>query len=161
TVATFDARQLAERDGFHATRTWLTAFGRLSQGAASGWLTRGRTLRQLPALTAAATTGTVSAEQVGIVAKLAGNVGIGTLARFDHVLADLAAHTAPAEVSQACARIHAHLDPDGAAPDPHDAFDRRELTLARAGTMTYLKGRLDPEGAALVHTVLDAFTRPP
>src|SRR5690606_14662718 len=76
TVATFDARQLAERDGFHATRTWLTAFGRLSQGAASGWLSRGRTLRHLPTVATAAGTGTVSAEQISIIAKLAGNVGI-------------------------------------------------------------------------------------
>lgn len=161
TLASFDTRQLAERDGFQATRTWLTAYGRLSQGAASGLLTRGRTLRQLPALAADAGAGRVSAEQVSIVAKLAGAVGLANVARFDQVLADLASSAAPAEVSRACERIHAHLDPDGAAPDPNDAFDRRDLTLARAGTMTYLKGRLDPEGAALVHTVLDSFMRPP
>src|SRR5690606_11065697 len=57
TLASFDTRQLAERDGFQATRTWLTAYGRLSQGAASGLLTRGRTLRQLPALAADAGAG--------------------------------------------------------------------------------------------------------
>src|SRR5690606_40536701 len=53
-VASFDTRQLAERAGFQATRTWLTAHGRLSQAAASGLLARSRTLRQLPTLAAAA-----------------------------------------------------------------------------------------------------------
>src|SRR5690606_24081527 len=116
-VASFDTRQLAERDGFQATRTWLTAHGRLSQGAASGLLARSRTLRQLPTLAAAAGAGRVSPEQVSIVAKLAGAIGLANVTPFDQVLADLAASAGPAEVARACERIHAHLDPDGAAPD--------------------------------------------
>src|SRR5690606_11757690 len=134
---------------------------RMTQGAASGWLARGRVLRQLPALDAAAAAGRASAEQVSIVAKLGATVGMGNLSPFDRILGDLAAAAAPREVAHACERIHAHLDPDGAQPDPNDAFERRDLTLARTGAMTYLKGRLDPEGAALVHTVLDAYMRPP
>ena len=35
-----------------------------------------------------------------------------------------------------------------------------ELTLSRSGAMTYLRGRLDPEGAAAVQTALDALMRP-
>jgi hypothetical protein len=160
-VGSFDARGLAERDGFRATRTWLVAYGRMSQGAASGWLERARLLRQLPALAAAAGEGLVSAEQIGRIGQLAGAVGAGEVARFDAVLAELAAAAGPAEVAHACERIHAHLDPDGAEPDPAEAFERREFTLARSGATTYLRGRLDPEGAAAVQTVLDALMRPP
>jgi hypothetical protein len=34
-VGSFDVRSLSEVDGCRTTRTWLTAFGRMSQGAAS------------------------------------------------------------------------------------------------------------------------------
>jgi hypothetical protein len=34
-VGVFDARGLAEVDGFKTTRSWLVAFGRMSQGAAT------------------------------------------------------------------------------------------------------------------------------
>ena len=39
------------------TTAWLVAFGRMTHIAASGWLTRGRLLRELPALNTAATHG--------------------------------------------------------------------------------------------------------
>jgi hypothetical protein len=50
----FDVRDLAETDGFRTARVWLSAFGRLSPAGASAWLARGRLLRALPALAAAA-----------------------------------------------------------------------------------------------------------
>ena len=77
----FDTRGLAEHDGFRTARSWLIAFGRMSQGAASGWLSRGRLLAQLPALSAAAHTGAVSAEQIRTVADLVGHVGIDAVSR--------------------------------------------------------------------------------
>ncbi len=39
-LASFDTRALAEVDGQRTTRSWLSAFGRMSQGAAAGWLSR-------------------------------------------------------------------------------------------------------------------------
>ena len=65
------------------------------------------------------------------------------------------------EVAKACERIYAHVNPDGPHPDPQDLHDKRELVLSRSGHMTYLRGRLDPEGAAALHTALDALMRPP
>src|SRR5262245_5004229 len=63
-TATFDARGLSESDGFRSTRSWLTAFGRLSQGAATRTLNTGRLLRELPALAAVAETGAASGEHL-------------------------------------------------------------------------------------------------
>ena len=63
-VGVFDARELSTVDGFKTTRSWLVAFGRMSQGAATGWLNRARMLRELPALAAAAGQGKVSAEHL-------------------------------------------------------------------------------------------------
>ena len=80
-------------------------------GAASGWLAQARLLRQLPALAAKAYTGSVSAEQLRLVAALADRVGVEKLIAFDAILADLAAGAGPAEVAKACDRLVAHLDP--------------------------------------------------
>src|SRR5262245_57968218 len=60
-VGSFDVRGLSDRDACRTARTWLIAFGRMSQGAASGWLRRARLLRQLPRLAAMARAGRVSA----------------------------------------------------------------------------------------------------
>ena len=157
----FDVRGGAETDGFRTARVWLSAFGRLSPAAASAWLARDRLLRALPALAAAAGRGAVSAEHLAKVQDLASRVGVDKLAPFDEILANLAAAAQPAEVAKACERIAAHLDPDGPDPDPDGAFDRRELTLSRQGSMLYLRGRLDPEGAATLRTALEALMRPP
>jgi hypothetical protein len=44
-IGSFDARDLAQTDALRTTRTWLTGFGRMSQGAASGHPSRARLLR--------------------------------------------------------------------------------------------------------------------
>jgi len=152
-AASFDTRSLAELDGFRTTRSWLIGFGRMTQGAAVGWLSRGRLMAQLPALAAAAHAGVVSAEQLRPVAALVDHVGIGAVAPFDQILADLAAESRPADVDLACNRIRAHVDPDGADPDP-DAGARRGLTLSRSGSLFSVAGRLDAEGGATVLTAV-------
>jgi hypothetical protein len=159
-AASFDTRSLAELDGFRTTRSWLIGFGRMTQGAAVGWLSRGRLMAQLPALAAAAHAGVVSAEQLRPVAALVDHVGIGAVEPFDQILADLAAESRPADVDLACNRIRAHVDPDGPDPDP-DAGARRGLTLSRSGALFSVAGRLDAEGGAIVLTALDALMRPP
>ncbi len=155
----FDTRGLAEQDGFRTARSWLIAFGRMSQGAASGWLSRGRLLAQLPALSAAAQSGAVSAEQIRTVADLVGQVGVDAVSPLDEVLAGVAATAGPGEVAQACERIRAHVDPDGPDPDPH-AGDRRALSISRYGSLFHVSGRLDAEGGATLLTALDTLSRP-
>ena len=159
-VASFETRGVSERDGFRTTRSWLMAFGRMSQGAASGWLARGRLHRALPALSAAALDGEVSAEQLRTVGDLAGHVGLDAVRDVDAILAGLAAAAPPSDVELACRRIRAHLDPDGAEPDP-EAAQRRGLSIARVGSLFSVRGRLDLEGGATLATALDALTQPP
>jgi hypothetical protein len=160
-VASFDARDLSAVDGCRTTRAWLVAFGRMSQVAASGWLTRSRVLRELPALAAAAARGDASSEHVAKVADLVHRLDAATVREFDTILAELAATARPADVAKACERIAAHKDPDGKPPDPERYFDRRELMLSRTGSMVAVRGRLDLEGGATLLTALDALMRPP
>ena len=159
-VGSFDTRGLSETDGLRATRTWLTAFGRMSQGAASGWLSRARLLRQLPAVASAASAGVVSAEHLRPIADLVTQVGVDPVRAVDPVLAELAATTHPGDIGKACERIRAHVDPDGPDPDP-DAAQRRGLSIAKVGSLFSVKGQLDAEGGAIALTALDALMRPP
>jgi hypothetical protein len=160
-IGTFDARDLAQTDALRTTRTWLTGFGRMSQGAATAHLNRARLLRALPALAAAARAGDVSAEHLAKVGQLAERVGLAAVREFDEVLAKAASSLSMAHLQRACERVAAHLDPDGQPPDPDDDLRRREVTFSRLGSMLYLRGRLDPEGGAALMTAVDALMRPP
>ncbi|MPZ27408.1 MAG: DUF222 domain-containing protein [Micromonosporaceae bacterium] len=143
----------------HHGKTWLQAFARLSGQAAQRIVAAARLLRSLPKLAAVAQTGEASAEQVQQVARLAGQVGVHRVAEVDATLADAARTLDPARFGLVCARVQAHLDPDG--QDPAADFDRRSLTIAPVQGMLVLRGQLDPEGGAAVATALDALTLPP
>jgi Domain of unknown function DUF222. len=160
-IGAFDARDLARADAQRATSTWLVDFGSMSKRQAVRWLAYARLLTRLPALAEAARAGRVSAEQLAPIAELVRHIGVEQVRDYDQILADLCASAGPAEVARACARIWALVDPDGAEPDPMDDFDRREITFSQLGTMLYIRGRLDPEGAAAVQAAVDALMRPP
>src|SRR5262249_58645017 len=92
---------------------------------------------------------------------LVGRVGMVAVVPFDDLLANLAGTVTPADLEKACDYIAAHIDPDGPDPDPHGAFERRGLKLARVGSMIVLRGQLDPEAGAALLTALDAAMAPP
>lgn len=160
-IGTFDTRDLARADAQRATSTWLVNFGAMSKRQAGRWLAYARMLTRLPALAEAARAGRVSAEQLAHIAELVRHIGVEQVRDYDQILAELCASAGPVEVARACARIWALVDPDGAEPDPMDDFDRREITFSQLGTMLYIRGRLDPEGAAAVQAAVDALMRPP
>src|SRR5215470_2188896 len=78
-TGSFDTRNLSEVDGCRTTTAWLIAFGRMTHYAATGWLTRGRLLRELPALATAAAHGHASTEHVTRVADLAHRLDVPTV----------------------------------------------------------------------------------
>ena len=131
-VGAFDARDLSELDACRTAKTWLESFGRMTPNAASAWVKRARLLGELPALRSAALAGTVTADHLRRVFDLIGRVGLAAVVPFDELLADLAAAVVPADLQKACDYIAAHVDPDGPDPDPHGAFERRGLKLARS-----------------------------
>src|SRR5262245_2048686 len=159
--AAFDARGLAEADGFRSTRGWLTAFGRLSQGAATRTLHTGRLLRELPALALVAEAGAASGEHLARVVELAEQVGVPAVREVDQALAQAAAQLSPGELGRVWERVRAYVDPDGTDPDAGQDFERRSLTIGRSGRWVYLRGQLDLEGGAAVLTALDALMTPP
>ncbi len=160
-VGSFDARGLSETDAMRATRTWLISFGRMSQGAATGWLNRARLMRQMPAVAEASREGDASTEHVSKVVGLEKKVGVAAIKEYDQILANLSCASKPSELGEACDRIRAYVDPDGAEPDPEAAFQRRGLSIRRCASMFDVRGQLDPEGAAALMTVLDSLMKPP
>jgi len=133
----------------------------MTPNAASAWVKRARLLGELPALRAAALAGTVTIDHLRRVFDLVGRVGLVAVVPFDELLATLAAAVVPADLQKACDYIAAHVDPDVPNPDPHGAFERRGLKLARVGGMIVLRGQLDPEAGAALLTALDAAMTPP
>jgi hypothetical protein len=123
-TASFDTRAIADVDGCRSARAWLTAFGRLSPGAATRLLEHGRLLRDLPSVRAVAEQGSASSEHLARVVELAEHVGLAPVREVEPILAEAAATMRPAELRAVCNHVRAHLDPDGADPDP-GAFDRR------------------------------------
>lgn len=154
-----DRRGLSQDDGFRTAKTWLQAVGRLSGQAAYRLVRAARLLRQLPKLAAAAQGGEASPEHVQQVSRLAEQVGVEQVTDVDATLADAAAALDPTDFQVVCARVQAHLDPDG--PDPAKDFERRGLTLNPVGGLMSLRGQLDPEGGAAMSAALDAIMAPP
>lgn len=160
-VAVFDSRGLSINDGCRTAKSWLRAFGRMSDAAAGAWVKAGRLLRQLPRLAEAATAGRVSGEHIARVVKLADRVGSEPVRDVEHILTQAATELGPSDLQKVCDRVRAHADPDGLPPDPHVDYERRGLTLSRFDGMLLVRGQLDPEGAAALTAALDAFTIAP
>jgi hypothetical protein len=66
-IATFEASGDWATDGAVSFTGWLRHHGRLSHAAARDWQRQGRFLHRFPAIADAATTGTLSASQVGLL----------------------------------------------------------------------------------------------
>jgi hypothetical protein len=158
-VDVFDRRGLAEPDGFRTTTSWLQAVGRLPGHLAGRLVKTARLLRRLPKLATLAQSGAASQEHVNQVLRLAHQVGVEPVVEVEQTLADASSALDVPRFALVCARLAAHLDPDG--PDPGRDFARRGLTLAAVHGMMLLRGQLDAEGGAAVAAALDALMTPP
>ncbi len=154
-VAAFDARGLSGVDDIRTTRAWLSTVGRLSPYAASRLVRQSTVLRELPAVTAATHSGTVTPEHVSKIVGLTDQLGVAAVQAVDESLADLATVSTPAEMERACRKVRDHVHPGRLEPDP---ASRRDLTITRVGDMIRLHARLDRDAGELVRAALDAMT---
>jgi hypothetical protein len=164
TIRRAEATQASEHDGLASMKPWLRTHARLSAGDISRLVRNGRALDHLPALQKAFATGAVTAEQVSVIAPVAGTrvqaeaVGQGVdLAELDAILAGVATTRPYAELRRAVAHFLARLDPDGLEPDPTEG---RSLTLSKL-----LDGRvvgrfeLDAVGGEKVQAALESIVQ--
>jgi hypothetical protein len=154
--------QAPEHDGLKSMQSWLRGHVRLSGGEARRLIRNGRALEQLPAVAQAFAAGAVTAEQVAVVAPVAGievqaeAVGQGVdLAAVDATLAEVAACQPFAQLGRVVHHYLARLDPDGPEPDPTEG---RSLTLSRHldGGLS-IRGELDAVGGEKLQAALESI----
>jgi len=164
TVRRADVVQAAEHDGLTSMASWLRGHVRLSAGEVRRLVRNGRALDQLPVLRAAFAAGSVTAEQVAVVAPVAAvevqaeAVGQGVdLAEVDGTLTEVATTRPFAQLPRVVGYFLARLDPDGPEPDPTEG---RSLTLSRLldGRLA-IRGELDAVGGEKLQAALESIVQ--
>src|SRR3954468_20135872 len=115
----------AELDGLKTMPSWLRGHAHLSPSAASALVRSGRALEFLPAVAAAFADGTVTADQVAVIAPVANEHNLARAAAqevdlpgADRTLAEPAAGAGHHVLARTVHHYLARLDPDGPEPDP-------------------------------------------
>jgi len=164
TVRRGETMQAAERDGLTSMRSWLRGHLRLSAREAARIVGNGRALERLPAVASAFAAGTVTAEQVSVIAPVAAvdvqaeAVGQGVdLAEIDATLAQVATTQVHAALGTVVQHFLTRLDPDGTEPDP---TEQRAVSIARHADGS-VSGRfeLDAVGGEKVCSVLESMAQ--
>ena len=141
----------AEVDGAKTMASWLRGHGHLSTTEAARVVRTGRALPVLPAMAAAFAAGAATAEQAGVIARVAEPAPLTAaaerdvdLAVVDGLLTGVATSHPYADTAQAVHHYLDRLDEDGPEPDPTEGR-RLVLTTHADGS---LSGRfeLDPVG---------------
>jgi uncharacterized protein DUF222 len=164
TVRRAELAQAPESDGLKSMASWLRGHCRLSPAAAGQLVRVGRAVEQLPAVAAVHADGSVTSDQVAVIADVvkpinltrAAALGVD-LAGIDATLADLAATRTHVDLAKVVHHYLERLDEDGPEPDP---TEQRELTLSKHtdGSLS-LRGHLDAVGGEKVQAVLESMVQ--
>jgi hypothetical protein len=161
-VAAIDRRQAHTADGMVTTKTWLIGHCRVSGHEAAALVRAARRLEQLPELAAAYATGAVSRAHVDVVTAAVTPARVATTAEAgleldetDAILTDAARALGPEDTAKAVRRWVLGIDPDGTLDDAA-GLPRVFRMAPSSGGRVYLSGHLDPVGAEVVHTALEA-----
>jgi hypothetical protein len=170
-VAEADARDALTADGTTSTAAFLRHRLRLSPSEAAACAKTARAIRTVAAATGAACAeGRVTAGQAAVITRAVGELPAGTV-RVDaeRALLEHAGTYDPVVLGRLARRIAAHVDPhaDDAAEAAalaraeQRAERRVELSLSPDGQGgSWLRGRLDAEGTAVVRAALDPLSAP-
>ncbi|WP_222265181.1 HNH endonuclease [Modestobacter marinus] len=164
TVRECEKAGAAEFDGLKTMPAWLRGHARLSPAAAGRLVRSGWALEHLPALAEAFAAGTITADQVNVVAPVADAGALAAaaaqeidLGQVDEALTSVAATQPHLRLGEAVHRYLDALDPDGTEPDPTEG---RRLTIAQHadGSIT---GRfdLDAVGGEKVQAALESIVQ--
>ena len=163
TVREAEVSGAAQVDGLQAMASWLRGHGHLSTTEAARVVRTGRALPHLPAMAAAFAAGAVTAEQAGVIARVAEPVHLTAAAEqdvdlgiVDELLTGVAQAGPYADTAQA---VHHYLDrlDDGPEPDPTEG---RRLVWAKHADGS-LSGRfdLDPVGGEKLQAALESVVQ--
>ena len=161
-VRVAETTQAAEHDGMKTMGSWLRGHCHLTPRAAGLLVRNGRALEHLPAVAAACRAGTITADQLAIIAPITSPANLAAaaetgvdLAGIEEVLAQAASGPDYHRLPQLVEHYLNRLDPDGPEPDPTEG---RSLSITKHadGSVT---GHfdLDAVGGEKVQTVLESF----
>jgi hypothetical protein len=135
TVRIADSKQAFAGDGQATAASWLRGHCRLSKAAAAQVVRNGRALAQLPAVREAHAAGSLTADQVDVIAKITSPKYAalieqhgGTVADVGAVLAGFAAERQHEDLTRLVHQVLEQLDQDGPEPDP---TEERFLSFAK------------------------------
>jgi hypothetical protein len=169
-VGEADARDVLTADGATSSAVFLRHRLRLSPAEAASCARTARAIRTVAAQTGAACAeGRVTAGQAAVITRAVGELPAPARAQAERTLLEHAATYDPVVLGRLGRRIAAHVDPgadeaaDAAALARAEerAARRVELSLSPDGEGgTWLRGRLDAEGTAVVRAALDPLGAP-
>jgi hypothetical protein len=170
-VGEADARGALTAQGASSSAAFLRHRLRLSPAEASSCAKTARVVRSLAAGTGAACTdGRITATQAAVIARAVADLPAGPVrAEAERTLLEHAVTYDPVVLGRLARRIAAHVDPgreeaaDAAAlaRAQERAARRVELSLSPDGEGgSWLRGRLDAEGTAVVRAALDPLAGP-
>jgi hypothetical protein len=159
-VASFDTAGAHTDDGAATTAGWLRAQQRLGRRDASGLVHQARQLRDLPATSAALTTGTISREHAVQIIKAKTSTGLDAdgFARYEPILVDLATQASPDEVRAAAAHLLEAEAPDRDA-ELVAALAGRRFDLVPVGDLVKVDAMIDKPTAEALTTAVEALSR--
>ncbi len=164
TVREAEVSGAAEVDGLATMASWLRGHGHLPEAEAARVVRTGRALAHLPTLATAFAAGHVTAEQAGVIARVAEPKPLAAaaeqgvdLAVVDAVLTDVARELPHAEVAKAVHHYLDQLDADGPEPDPTE--DRRLVLTKHADGSLSGRFDLDPVGGEKLQTALESLVQ--
>lgn len=160
-VAVLDARRGFEVDGAVSTVTWLRQRCRLDPSTARRLVMTARTLRNLPATSAAFAAGDVGPGHAAAIADALHRLGAAVVDRAEPALLTAARAADPGAVRRLVEHLRDALTPEQVAADEQTGHDRVYLHLSRTlGGMVALDGWLNPEQCATLAAALAPLMRP-
>ncbi|MBJ7607117.1 DUF222 domain-containing protein [Candidatus Dormiibacter inghamiae] len=158
----FDKQQGWVVSGHQSLQGWLRRTCQFSSGAATDRIRLGRQLEELPQTAAAFQEGRLSAQHVGLVGRLASQLGTEAVQPAEADLVRWGSELDTREFRHLTQRLRHCLDPEGALADANALHEKRHLGLAQSWQgLFFLEGQLDEEGGELVRTALEAIEGAP
>ena len=156
-AAEFDARMVYATDGAVNTAAWLAPRARISRAEAHQVVHLGRQLRRMPATASAVERGELSTSQARVLSRAVNDRTAEVFAEHEPELLDCAAQLTVDQLVRVVRVWEAQADADG--PDPEKRLhDRRTAYLSTGWDgMGHLDALLDPDGTAVVSTVLETI----
>jgi hypothetical protein len=157
----FDRGHGALADGALSTVSWLRASCGVAGAVAAHRVRMARVLAELPKASESLCAGRASFTNIGLIARLATDVGIESARTVEDTLVTAAEQLDPGRMRYLALFTRMRLDAEGALDQDNRNHDRRWFACDQTfGGVFVVRGELDAEGGALLKTAIDALCSP-